>query len=277
MRLLLVEDDPAIRRFVTLALEDMTVDLRTAGTLAEAQTEVALQAPDLLFTDLTLPDGDGMSLLERACREPRWLGDALVVVFSARVSAESRRRALSLGAWRMLDKPVPLQTLADCVREARTLLSRRSPACPAAPAIDAPTTARPGAGLHEAPLPSEPEARDGIAPPMTGTDVAVQAAIAQHFGGQRELYDAFASGSNSRLRADLEAAADAVARADWQALGRTAHSLRTVMQLLGAPAAASAARHLELACASPGVAAPVMAALWATLAEQLEAWLARPA
>lgn len=263
MRLLLVEDDPAIRRFVSLALEDLAVELRTAGTLAEAQAEVAARPPELLLTDLTLPDGDGLSLLERARQEPQWLRDALLVVFSARVSAESRRRALALGAWRVLDKPVPLQTLADCVRDAQALWRQR-----ARPAAAATATA---ATAVAAPAPAAAPAGHAEA-----GDAAVQAAIAMHFGGQRELYDAFAAGSAGRLQADLAAGRDALARAEFQALYRTAHSLRTVMQLLGAPAAAAAARHLELACASPGVAAPVVSALWAALADQLGAWLARP-
>lgn len=116
-RVLLLEDDPAVRRFVALALEPLPLQLLPCGTLTEARALLEHTPVQLVLMDLTLPDGSGQELLaslptqdNAACR---------IVVFSGGVDDAALRRQLqSQGAWRVLAKPVGVGLLFDTVREA---------------------------------------------------------------------------------------------------------------------------------------------------------------
>ena len=116
-RVLLLEDDPAVRRFVALALEPLPLQLLPCGTLTEARALLEHTPVQLVLMDLALPDGSGLELLpslptqdNAACR---------IVVFSGGVDDAALRRQLqSQGAWRVLAKPVGVGLLFDTVREA---------------------------------------------------------------------------------------------------------------------------------------------------------------
>lgn len=119
-RLLLVEDDPSIRRYVALALEDEGLDtLDEAGTLQSALACLRERSYDLVLTDLMLPDGHGTDLLEALRDDPALRQGAQLVAFSAGVAPSMRQRLFDLGAARILEKPVSLQALLDCVRAGR--------------------------------------------------------------------------------------------------------------------------------------------------------------
>ena len=62
-RVLLLEDDPAVRRFVALALEPLPLQLLPCGTLAEARALLEHTPVQLVLMDLALPDGSGLELL----------------------------------------------------------------------------------------------------------------------------------------------------------------------------------------------------------------------
>ena len=63
-RILLLEDDAGVRRFIQLALENETVELIACSRLSEALQVLADTSVGLVFTDLHLPDGSGLDLLE---------------------------------------------------------------------------------------------------------------------------------------------------------------------------------------------------------------------
>jgi DNA-binding response OmpR family regulator len=63
-RILLLEDDPALRLFVQLVLKPLSVDVVACSTLAEARQALEDDSVQLVFTDLTLPDGSGLDLLQ---------------------------------------------------------------------------------------------------------------------------------------------------------------------------------------------------------------------
>ena len=233
-RVLLVEDDALIRRYVGLALEDLPVDLVEAGTLEEARQALAGGAFALLLTDLMLPDGSGLDLLARLQADPALRGGARVVIFSAGVSTAVREQASALGAWRVLEKPVSLAALTDCVTQALD-----EPASASAPAsAPAPT-----------PLPRDVRAT----------------AIDAHFGGQAALYDAFRASSLTQFQADIDVGDAACRDGDVAVLRRQAHNLKSVLLLLGADATSARARTLEAAAASGAASITTLAPLWQDL------------
>lgn len=131
-RVLLVEDDASIRRFVAMALDELPIDLREATTLAEAGQVLAEGPVALLLCDLMLPDGSGVSLLQALAADPRRRAGARLVAFSAGISAERREQLQHIGVDEVLAKPVALAALEACVQRAL------------APAAAAPPAAAPG-------------------------------------------------------------------------------------------------------------------------------------
>lgn len=116
-RVLLVEDDPSLQRFVEMALELMPLELRCCDSVGAA-IQLLQQSPvALIVTDLLLPDGSGRELLVRLNAEPALRGQARVVVFSAGLGDTVRAELLALGAWRLLAKPCSLDELEQCVSE----------------------------------------------------------------------------------------------------------------------------------------------------------------
>ncbi|MCW6537760.1 MULTISPECIES: nitrogen regulation protein NR(I) [Sphingomonas] len=127
---LLVDDDDAVRVVVAQALRRAGHRVRTAATLAELERELKLGAPDVLITDVVLPDGDG---IENATRLVAERPDMPVIVLSARNTLTTAVRANEAGAYDYLPKPFDLETLTRTVAKA---LARRGPATPAAPGDD---------------------------------------------------------------------------------------------------------------------------------------------
>ena len=113
-RLLIVEDDPAIRRFVLQALEDDGHQVFETDTLRRGLIEAATRKPDLLILDLGLPDGDGMALI----RDLRGWSPLPVIVLSARTDETDKIDALNAGADDYLVKPFSVGELMARVRAA---------------------------------------------------------------------------------------------------------------------------------------------------------------
>lgn len=117
-KVLLVEDDVSIRRFVAMALEELPVELVEATSLAEGEAALAAGPPLLLLCDLMLPDGSGISLLQALAADPARRGGTRLVAFSAGISAARREQLLELGVDEVLAKPVSLDALEACVQRA---------------------------------------------------------------------------------------------------------------------------------------------------------------
>ncbi len=110
----LVEDEPHIRRFVRAALEEDGCAVFEADTAARGLTEAATRKPDLVIVDLGLPDKDGLELI----RDLRGWSDVPVIVLSARSSEADKIAALDLGADDYLTKPFGIGELLARVRAA---------------------------------------------------------------------------------------------------------------------------------------------------------------
>ncbi len=117
-RVLLVEDDPSIRRFVAMALQDLPIQLLEAATLADARWRLDEAPVRLLLCDLMLPDGSGVDLLQSLATDPERRSGAHLVAFSAGISAERRQQLMELGVDEVLSKPVSLVMLEACVERA---------------------------------------------------------------------------------------------------------------------------------------------------------------
>ncbi|HEY1244658.1 MAG TPA: response regulator [Hyphomicrobiaceae bacterium] len=113
-RILVVDDEPAILRFLRPALEANHYEVTTAGTAAEAMKRIAGERPDVVVLDLGLPDGDGKDVI-KGVRE--W-SDVPIVVLSAREREAEKIAAFDLGADDYVDKPFGIGELMARLRAA---------------------------------------------------------------------------------------------------------------------------------------------------------------
>jgi len=111
-RVLIVEDEYDIRRFVKMALESEGFDVYEASNAAQARMESVSRKPDLVIVDLGLPDSDGKGFI----RELRGWSTAPVVVLSAREQETEKVAALDAGADDYLVKPFGIPELMARVR-----------------------------------------------------------------------------------------------------------------------------------------------------------------
>ena len=122
MRLLLVEDEIDIQRFLKTSLEEAGYQVDAATDGQSAQRLAADHLHDILVVDLGLPDQDGIGLILRL----RQMGvKAPVLILSARRSVDDRVRGLEQGGDDYLTKPF---ALAELLARLRNLLKRNSPA-----------------------------------------------------------------------------------------------------------------------------------------------------
>ncbi|HVE71541.1 MAG TPA: ATP-binding protein [Thermoanaerobaculia bacterium] len=113
--LLLVEDDPATRGMLELALRRYGARVVAASDANEAFASLQANRVDVIVSDIGLPGDDGCALLRRI----RQSGNAIpAIALTAYASPAERERALSAGFDRWLSKPVDLETLAAEIRAA---------------------------------------------------------------------------------------------------------------------------------------------------------------
>jgi two-component system, OmpR family, KDP operon response regulator KdpE len=112
--ILVVDDEPAIRRFLRTSLKGQGYEIVEASTGAEALARLEAAKPDLVMIDLGLPDTDGLGLL-RHIRA----GSALpVIVLTVRSGERDKVEALDLGADDYVTKPFAVGELLARVRTA---------------------------------------------------------------------------------------------------------------------------------------------------------------
>ncbi|WP_308443956.1 two-component system response regulator KdpE [Leeia speluncae] len=110
--IVLIEDDPQIRRFVRISLESEGYRVQEADSASRGLIEAATRKPDLLIVDLGLPDRDGISLIE----DFRGWSQHPVLVLSARTDESDKIAALDAGADDYLTKPFGVGELLARVR-----------------------------------------------------------------------------------------------------------------------------------------------------------------
>jgi two-component system nitrogen regulation response regulator NtrX len=113
-RILVVDDEPAIRDTMRMILEYDGYDVLLAGSGAEALALAERETPDLVFLDIKMPGLDGLEVLGRL----RQVNESLpVVIVSAHGSASTALEAGRLGAFRFIEKPLSKDYVIDAVRE----------------------------------------------------------------------------------------------------------------------------------------------------------------
>ncbi len=118
---LIVDDEPDLLELVSLTLNRMNLETRTAPDVATARRLLKNEPFDLCLTDLRLPDGDGLDLVA-------WIQEnhssVPVAVITAHGNVESAVRALKLGAFDFVSKPLDLGVLRKLVGSAIRLGTR---------------------------------------------------------------------------------------------------------------------------------------------------------
>ena len=111
---LVVEDEPPVRRFLRAALAAHDYRVVEAGSIREAKQLAPSHNPDVFLLDLGLPDGDGIELARRLREWTR----APIIVLSARGREEDKVNALDAGADDYLTKPFGVNELLARLRVA---------------------------------------------------------------------------------------------------------------------------------------------------------------
>jgi two-component system response regulator PilR (NtrC family) len=126
---LIVDDEPDICELLAITLDGMELASRTAHDVAQAKRELVNGSVDLCLTDMRLPDGDGLELVDWMQTHAEGVP---VAVITAHGNVESAVQALKLGAFDFVSKPVDLPSLRRLVQSALKLERERRPAGTAA-------------------------------------------------------------------------------------------------------------------------------------------------
>jgi two-component system KDP operon response regulator KdpE len=113
-RVLVVDDEPAILRFLKPALEANSYEMTSAATVADAIKRIAAEAPDIVLLDLGLADGDGKDVI----RQVRSWSEVPIIVLSAREREVEKIESLDLGADDYVNKPFNVGELMARMRAA---------------------------------------------------------------------------------------------------------------------------------------------------------------
>ena len=120
MTVLVIDDEVQIRKLLQITLENAGYRILQADNGRQGLVEAALGRPDVIVLDLSLPDGDGLALLQEwrkgGFNEP-------VLILSARDAVQDRIKGLDVGADDYLSKPFSLEELLARVR---SLLRRQT-------------------------------------------------------------------------------------------------------------------------------------------------------
>jgi len=177
-RVLIVDDEPDIRELLEITLGRMSLATSSAKDLATARHLLSTEDFNLCLTDMRLPDGDGLELVEYIQKECNQMP---VAVITAHGTTETAIKALKTGAFDFVSKPVDLQKLRDMVNSALRLPQEKA---------------------GEALVGDAPQSQ--IAPSITGQSVRVtelRRQIAKLARSQAPIYISGESGSGKELAA----------------------------------------------------------------------------
>ena len=128
-KVLVIDDEPDLLELLELTLSRMGLDTERASTVAEAIALLDRESFDLCLTDMRLPDGEGLRVVEHINQHGL---DVPVAVITAFGSAENAVAALKAGAFDYLAKPVALEQLRALVKQALKVPDKPAGATPGA-------------------------------------------------------------------------------------------------------------------------------------------------
>ncbi|MES2820546.1 MAG: sigma-54 dependent transcriptional regulator [Pseudomonadota bacterium] len=117
-RALIVDDEPDIRELLEITLGRMKLDTRSARNVKEAREWLAREPFDLCLTDMRLPDGTGLELVQHILQRHPQVPVAMITAYG---SVDTAINALKAGAFDFLTKPVDLTRLRELVNTALRL------------------------------------------------------------------------------------------------------------------------------------------------------------
>ncbi len=130
-RILVVDDDPAIRHFLRFNLEQHGMAVMEAENARVALQRIRRDKPDLVLLDLGLPDRDGLGLLA----DVRLESNVPIIVVTGRTDEEAQLRGLELGADDYVTKPFSVAQLEARIQAIlRRRMRRTLPDAPDGPA-----------------------------------------------------------------------------------------------------------------------------------------------
>ena len=124
-KVLVIDDEPDLLELLELTLSRMGLDTTRAESVAEAVRLLDREPFDLCLTDMRLPDGEGLRVVEHINQKGL---DVPVAVITAYGSAENAVAALKAGAFDYLAKPVALEQLRALVKQALKVPDQPKPA-----------------------------------------------------------------------------------------------------------------------------------------------------
>ena len=122
---LVVDDEPDIRALVEIALSRMNLATTAVATLAEARAQLARQRFDFCITDMRLPDGSGIELVQHIQKQHPVTPVAVITAYG---NTEMAVESLKAGAYDFVSKPVDIAVLRKLVDTALRLRSAAAPA-----------------------------------------------------------------------------------------------------------------------------------------------------
>lgn len=118
---LVIDDEPDIRELLALTLGRMQIETVVAEDIASGKDCLATQRFDLCLTDMRLPDGDGLDLVDWMQKNAAGVP---VAVITAHGNVETAVQALKLGAFDFITKPLDLKNLRNIVENALKLADK---------------------------------------------------------------------------------------------------------------------------------------------------------
>ncbi|RKZ52263.1 MAG: sigma-54-dependent Fis family transcriptional regulator [Candidatus Parabeggiatoa sp. nov. 3] len=115
---LVVDDEPDILDLLVMTLQPMNIDCYTAQNMAQAQTYLQSQEFDLCLTDMRLPDGNGLDLVETINQNHSQMPVAVITAYG---NIETAVQAVKVGAFDFISKPLKITQLRNLVTNALQL------------------------------------------------------------------------------------------------------------------------------------------------------------
>ncbi|PCH59927.1 MAG: sigma-54-dependent Fis family transcriptional regulator, partial [SAR86 cluster bacterium] len=134
-KVLIVDDEPDIRELLEITLGRMSLQTTSAADVSSAKKILAQDNFSLCLTDMKLPDGDGIELVEHI---QKYFEHIPVAVITAHGNTETAIKALKSGAFDFVSKPVDLYKLRDLVKSALRLSDSTATRAQKSPALTGP-------------------------------------------------------------------------------------------------------------------------------------------
>lgn len=122
-KVLIIDDEPDICELIEITLSRMGLDTQSANNLTDGKLTLDSEAFDLCLTDMRLPDGNGIEIVEHIQKN---FDHIPVAVITAHGNMESAVKALKAGAFDFVSKPVDIQILRNLVSTATKLSDIKS-------------------------------------------------------------------------------------------------------------------------------------------------------